>query len=39
MKGGSVTIYGPRAYNAFCEFASARKQANARPDPPSRPDR
>ena len=25
MKGGPATIYGPRAYNAFCEFASARE--------------
>lgn len=23
MKGGPATIYGPRAYNAFCEFADA----------------
>ena len=21
MKGGPATIYGPRAYDAFCEFA------------------
>jgi hypothetical protein len=25
MKGGSATIYGPRAYDAFCEFAKARE--------------
>jgi len=24
MKGGPATIYGPRAYDAFCEFADAR---------------
>ena len=24
MKGGPATIYGPRAYDAFCEFARAR---------------
>src|SRR5512133_1011149 len=23
MKGGPATIYGPRAYSAFCEFAGA----------------
>ena len=23
MKGGPATIYGPRAYDAFCEFADA----------------
>lgn len=23
MKGGPATIYGPRAYDAFCEFESA----------------
>ena len=23
MKGGPATIYGPRAYDAFCEFAEA----------------
>ncbi|HEY3882187.1 MAG TPA: carboxymuconolactone decarboxylase family protein [Trebonia sp.] len=25
MKGGPATIYGPRAYDAFCEFAKARE--------------
>ncbi|WP_121253080.1 carboxymuconolactone decarboxylase family protein [Nocardioides ferulae] len=25
MKGGPATIYGPRAYNAFCEFADAQE--------------
>lgn len=25
MKGGPATIYGPRAYDAFCEFADAAK--------------
>jgi AhpD family alkylhydroperoxidase len=25
MKGGAATIYGPRAYDAFCEFAKARE--------------
>ena len=24
MKGGPATIYGPRAYDAFCEFADAQ---------------
>ncbi len=24
MKGGPATIYGPRAYSAFCEYADAR---------------
>jgi AhpD family alkylhydroperoxidase len=24
MKGGPATIYGPRAYSAFCEFADAQ---------------
>jgi alkylhydroperoxidase/carboxymuconolactone decarboxylase family protein YurZ len=23
MKGGPASIYGPRAYSAFCEFADA----------------
>ena len=27
MKGGPATIYGPRAYDAFCEFADARDAA------------
>jgi AhpD family alkylhydroperoxidase len=27
MKGGPATIYGPRAYAAFCEFAQAREAA------------
>lgn len=27
MKGGPATIYGPRAYAAFCEFAEARRPA------------
>lgn len=30
MKGGPATIYGPRAYDAFCEFAAA-VQAGERP--------
>jgi AhpD family alkylhydroperoxidase len=25
MKGGPATIHGPRAYDAFCEFARARE--------------
>jgi AhpD family alkylhydroperoxidase len=25
MKGGPATIYGPRAFDAFCEFADARE--------------
>jgi AhpD family alkylhydroperoxidase len=24
MRGGPATIYGPRAFSAFCEFADAR---------------
>jgi AhpD family alkylhydroperoxidase len=27
MKGGPATIYGPRAYSAFCEFADAASPA------------
>lgn len=27
MKGGPATIYGPRAYSAFCEFADALESA------------
>jgi AhpD family alkylhydroperoxidase len=27
MKGGPATIYGPRAYSAFCEFADALEPA------------
>jgi len=30
MKGGPATIYGPRAYDAFCEFAAAA-EAGERP--------
>lgn len=26
MKGGPATIYGPRAYDAFCEFESATSE-------------
>ena len=29
MKGGPATIYGPRAYDAFCEFADAAAAASA----------
>jgi AhpD family alkylhydroperoxidase len=29
MKGGPATIYGPRAYAAFCEFADAQVPAGA----------
>ena len=29
MKGGPATIYGPRAYDAFCEFADATVPAQA----------
>ena len=29
MKGGPATIYGPRAYDAFCEFADATVMAQA----------
>ncbi len=28
MKGGPATIYGPRAYAAFCEFADAAEFAD-----------
>ena len=27
MKGGPATIYGPRAFDAFCEFAAAHEDA------------
>jgi AhpD family alkylhydroperoxidase len=26
MQGGPATVYGARAYDAFCEFASAKRQ-------------
>jgi len=29
MKGGPATIYGPRAYDAFCEFESAANEERA----------
>jgi AhpD family alkylhydroperoxidase len=29
MKGGPATIYGPRAYSAFCEFAQESRAATA----------
>ena len=29
MKGGPATIYGPRAYDAFCEFADAQGASSA----------
>ena len=29
MKGGPATIYGPRAYDAFCEFAATADLATA----------
>src|SRR3954452_5913344 len=29
MKGGPATIYGPRAYDAFCEFEAHNSRANA----------
>lgn len=29
MKGGPATIYGPRAYDAFCEFAGAAEAGEA----------
>lgn len=29
MNGGPATVYGPRAYDAFCEFADARDAAAA----------
>jgi AhpD family alkylhydroperoxidase len=28
LNGGPGTVYGPRAYDAFCEFADARNVAN-----------
>lgn len=28
MNGGPATIYGPRAYSAFCEFADSNANAN-----------
>jgi len=28
MKGGPATIYGPRAYDAFCEFEAAATAAD-----------
>jgi AhpD family alkylhydroperoxidase len=31
MKGGPATIYGPRAYAAFCEFADAMPPASPSP--------
>ena len=30
MNGGPATIYGPRAYDAFCEFADADIRRYAR---------
>jgi AhpD family alkylhydroperoxidase len=29
MKGGPATIYGPRAYEAFCEFEAAARAGEA----------
>lgn len=29
MKGGPATIYGPQAYDAFCEFAAATESGTA----------
>jgi AhpD family alkylhydroperoxidase len=29
LSGGPGTVYGPRAYDAFCEFADARDAASA----------
>lgn len=31
MHGGPATIYGARAYDAFCEFADAAAEGTARP--------
>ena len=31
MNGGPATIYGPRAYNAFCEFADAAEATDPTP--------
>ncbi len=30
MKGGPATIYGPRAYDAFCRFADAAESGSGR---------
>ncbi len=35
MNGGPATIYGPRAYDAFCEFADLAQPAADRPDRPA----
>jgi AhpD family alkylhydroperoxidase len=31
LNGGPGTVYGPRAYDAFCEFADARDAAKPEP--------
>jgi AhpD family alkylhydroperoxidase len=38
MKGGPATIYGPRAYAAFCEFADAVAGRATTPTAPRRED-
>jgi AhpD family alkylhydroperoxidase len=35
MKGGPATIYGPRAYAAFCEFADADQPIEGPPASPA----
>jgi AhpD family alkylhydroperoxidase len=37
LNGGPGTVYGPRAFDAFCEFADARdaKAADLLPPPPA----
>jgi AhpD family alkylhydroperoxidase len=32
MKGGPATVYGPRAYAAFCEFADAAQPSTPAPE-------
>lgn len=31
MNGGPGTVYGPRAYDAFCEFLEAKEQRDGEP--------
>ena len=33
LNGGPGTVYGPRAFDAFCEFADARDAARSEQDP------
>lgn len=34
LNGGPGTVYGPRAYDAFCEFADTRDSVTESGDPP-----